>query len=103
MAPILTAGLPKMGVCRNFARDIVFSTMKCQGLEIKDPYVWQYLQHIKTSLKEGTSNSITQELLQSTIEQFRLETGFYGKLTRIPDDLFKVTNTRTWIGETIFS
>ena len=88
-------------MCRNFSRDIVYGTFQFQGLNITNPYIWQYLLHLHTMIQEGSRTTITGSLIHSTIEQLRLEAGFNGALTTIPEDVFKLLTARTWIGETL--
>ena len=38
MAPILTAGLPNVALCRNMARNLVYGTSKYQGIGITNLY-----------------------------------------------------------------
>ena len=46
MAPILTGGLPKMGVSRSMARSLVYAPLKYQGLELHNLYTMQGLVRI---------------------------------------------------------
>ena len=101
MAPAISAGLTQMGICSKFPRKVVFGPWQYQGLDLVDPYYWQYFTHVRTILQEGMKQSLTGQLIRSTIEQFRLETGYTGRLTEIPDEVINITTDRIWIKETI--
>ena len=101
MAPALQEALPKMNVCRNFPRRVVYGPHQYQGLDLNDPYFWQFFIHVRTLIQEVSKTSITGTLLRGTIEQFKLETGFPGSITEFPDDIINMTTERTWIKETV--
>ncbi len=50
MAPILKYVLPALGVCRIFARALVFSSVKYMGLGIKHPHTIQEIHRLKDVL-----------------------------------------------------
>ncbi len=47
LAPVLTYLLPAMGVCRNFPRTLVFSSIKYMGLGLKHPFTIQEISRLK--------------------------------------------------------
>ena len=51
--------------------------------------------------KEGNKTTTTSHLLRTSAEQLRLETGYGGQLTDIPDPLLECVTNRTWLSETI--
>ena len=101
MVPALCAGLSKMGVWKNFPRDIAYGPEHYQGLGLTNPYLWQNLLHIRILLQEGGKDTIKGQLLQTTIEQLRMETGYDGQLTDIPEIILEIITPNTWIGSTI--
>ena len=101
MSPALLSSLPKLGIWHNFPREIVYGPEYHQGIGLKDPFIWQNLLHIRVLIQEGAKSSLTGRLLQSTVEQLRLETGYNDELTSIPEDILDSTTERTWIAFTI--
>ena len=101
MAPSLLAGLPKMGVWKNFPREMVYSPLAFQGLGFNNPYLWQQLLHVRTLIQEGGKDTITGKLLSTTIEQLRLEVGYDGPFSSIPKELLAITTGKVWIRDII--
>lgn len=61
MQPILKIGLPKAGVCRNMARDAVFSPCKYLGFGIHHPYITQGIR--KVMLFMSTEHRTSSDLI----------------------------------------
>jgi hypothetical protein len=64
MAPILQAGLPRLGIARNFPRDILFGPKSLQGFGIFHPWYRQELMHLITGIQQSSFQSISGELCQ---------------------------------------
>jgi hypothetical protein len=75
MAPILSSGLPALGICRNFPRDVTYAPVKFQGIGLHNPFVTMGLQCLTTVVQAGQASSITGRLLQASIEASKLEIG----------------------------
>jgi hypothetical protein len=99
MAPILMAALPRMGYVRTFPRDIVYAPKDLLGLGIMHPWFNQELTHLETCLREGTTKSITGDLLRASTEQMRLELGLSSQLGCVPSETKKALTlaTDSWL------
>ena len=63
MAPILTAGLPLAHLQCYFPRDLVYGTLRHQGVGIPNPHDTQLIQHLQAILHHGTRSTVTGKLL----------------------------------------
>jgi hypothetical protein len=99
MGPLLMAALPRMGYVRTFPRDIVYAPKDLLGLGIMHPWFNQELTHLETCLQEGTSKSITGDLLRASAEQMRLELGLSSQLGCVPSETKKALTlaTDSWL------
>jgi len=75
MAPILTGGLPKIGVSRSMARSLVYAPIKYQGLAIGNLYITQGLVQVKALLDHIWQGTTTGKLLRTSIEYVKIELG----------------------------
>lgn len=76
MKPILGIGLPKSGICRNIARDVVYSTTTYQGIGLRNPFITQGLQKLMMLLNESSEvTNVSNILLKTAIEWTRIESG----------------------------
>ena len=97
MSPILGGGLPKIGVCRTIARELVYTPTKFQGLGIKDLYISQGLSHVKILLDHIWQRTTTGKLLCATIEYLKIEVGLRGSILRQSFDTFGHLAEKSWI------
>jgi Reverse transcriptase (RNA-dependent DNA polymerase) len=73
MSPILLAGLTRSGICRNMAREVVYSSPKYLGLGVHYPYITQGIAKIMLFLGGGTD--LTAKLIDSSWQLSALESG----------------------------
>jgi hypothetical protein len=59
MSPIINFALPTMGVCRNFPRDLVFSSYKFAGIGIRHLHTLQEIARLTDILHHTYINSTT--------------------------------------------
>jgi hypothetical protein len=83
MQPILQYGLPALGVCRNFPRDVVFAPQKYMGLGFKHLHTIQEITRLKDMLLHKFTNSITGELYRTSIELLIIELGISVNFRRL--------------------
>ena len=67
MSPILQGGLPRIGICRSMARDLVYTPIKYQGLGVNNLYISQGLSHVKAMMNHVWQKTTTEKLLISTM------------------------------------
>lgn len=75
MAPILFGGLPACGICQYFPRSVTYAPIMFQGIGLHNIYVTMGIFCIEIIIQEGPSNSITGDLIRTTIEAAKLEIG----------------------------
>ena len=75
MRPLLKAYLPKAGVVRTFKRDLVYATLKKQGLGLKNPYLTQGIAHVIDCVEHIWKQTITGHFINIALENIRLELG----------------------------
>ena len=97
MSPILQGGLPRIGVCRTMARALVYTPLKYQGLDIKDLYISQGLQHIKALLNHIWRRTTTGTLLRTTMEHLKIEVGLTGSILSNDYQLYGELAEESWI------
>jgi hypothetical protein len=70
MAPLLQYCLPALGVCRNFPRRLVFSTLDYMGLDIKHLFILQENFWIKDIILHSFNDTLTGKLYHTSMELF---------------------------------
>jgi hypothetical protein len=90
MAPVINYSLPAMGVCRNYPRDLVFSSTKYCGIGIKHIYTLQEIVRIKDILHLTYLQTTTGKLYRTSFEYLILELGMGTDLSSIDYDKYKL-------------
>jgi hypothetical protein len=96
----LKTALPKSGIVRTAARDLVFSPASVMDFGFPDLWTLQLIEHVMVLIEHGSSNSLTGKLLRNIIEGHYIEVGLGG-------DVFQwdIENipwiTKTWFSETV--
>ena len=80
MDPILTGELPKMGICRNIARLLVYDPVKHQGFIINKLHTAQGITHIHAILDHMWKVTDKGKLITITMEQAKMESGINDSL-----------------------
>ena len=80
MAPILSAGLPNAGMCRNMARSLVYGPSKYQGLDIHNLYTTQGITHLAALVDHIWRDTDTGKLMIISLENMKLELGIQGSV-----------------------
>ena len=75
MAPILRYCLPAMGICRNFPRRLVHSTLDYMGLDIRHLFFLQEILRLKDIILHNFNDTLTGKLYRTLMELFFLEMG----------------------------
>jgi hypothetical protein len=70
MAPILRYCLPALGVCRNFSRTLVFSTLDYVGMNLQHLYTLQESLRIKDIILHCFNDTLTGKLYKASMEFF---------------------------------
>jgi hypothetical protein len=97
MVPLLKAGLPRAGISSKFPRDILYGPTTVQGFGVLHPWYHQQLKHLIVLLEHTEHHSMTGQLLKTSFEQLRLETGTSRCMTDTQYSIMKATVTQTWI------
>ena len=75
MAPVLATSLPKSSTCRNLPQDAVYAPKEEGGLGITNLHTFQGCSHIALFVEHIATDSITGQLLQTSLENMQLEVG----------------------------
>lgn len=89
MAPILRQFLPKMGINRNFPRDLLYAPKDVQGMDLKNPYILQGVNHICDIADHLWKNDLTGKLLSCNLEQLRIEMGDNNTILQTKIDAYR--------------
>jgi hypothetical protein len=92
---ILSAGLPKSGICRNIARAPLFSSTKFQGFGLFHPYFTQGFRKLQQLLDPTDDN--TQSLVQEAVIQMAIESGLGMQFLNKNPTPFLHIITKGWI------
>ncbi len=92
---ILSAALPRMGLCRNIDRRPLFSSTLFQGFDLKHPYCIQGLKKLKLLL--DPSNCTTSLLIQESINSLQLECGLGPQFFSLDPAPYKCLIENTWV------
>jgi hypothetical protein len=90
MAPVINYALPAMGVCRNFPRDLVFSSTKYCGIGIKHIHTLQEISRIKDILHHTYMQTTTGKLYRTSFEYLILQLGMGTDLRSIDYDKYNL-------------
>ena len=74
-APVLKVCLPKSGIVCTFSCTVLYVSPTHNGLGIMHPYHQQHIKQLHLCLEQNASRNITHNLLDSNVEQLRLELG----------------------------
>jgi hypothetical protein len=90
-----------MGVCHNFPRALVYSSLKYAGLGIQHLHTIQEITRLKDILQHNYANTITGHLYRTSLEYLILELGMGTSLHQVDYERFNglVTNSlvkSTW-------
>ena len=100
MRPALMAGLPRMGIVPTFPRDLVHGPKQYLGLDIACIFTHQLASHIQKMLTFCQSNSLTGELLRTSMQQLKVELGVNGPIFQLSYLTYGCLATRSWITTT---
>jgi hypothetical protein len=99
--PVRKSVLPKMGICRNAPATIIHGPKKYGGMEFKDLYTTQGIEHIKALLENGGKENTTGKLLSTLISGHVLEIGRRGFLFQHQYEKVHYLLTDSWIKNTL--
>ena len=88
MDPILTGELPKMGICRNIARLLVYDPVKHQGFIINKLHTAQGITHIHAILDHMWKVTDKGKLITITMEYANMELGINESLCVLGFDIY---------------
>ena len=97
MAPLLKAGLPKAGICRNIPRSILYGSTEHQGLGMNNLYTTMDLTQITSLVDHIWRNSTTGKLLRISMETMKIELGLEGQIFSLDFKTFGQLVTDCWI------
>ena len=81
ICPAIRATCNAAGMVKNFPHAILYGPLAYLGIEVKNPFFLQGINHIIIFLNEAACNSSTGKLLRSNTEFFRVEIGTPFSLT----------------------
>ena len=76
ITPALCATLLKMGMARNFPRQIVYGPKLFQGLGFFHPFFLQMILHTSTFIEEGAGSSQTESFFRLSWEMLLIDLGY---------------------------
>jgi hypothetical protein len=102
LAPILHYCLPALGICRNFPRHLVFSTLDYMGVNIPHLYYIQEISRIKDIIYFHTFNAtLTGRLYKTSMELIFIEIGLDPQHTINDPNLIEALTTTSLIKATM--
>jgi hypothetical protein len=96
----LQFALPKSGIVRTAARDLVCLSTAMMGFGYMDFWTYQLAEHIEVLLDHGNSDSLTSQLIHSLAQGHYVEAGICGDLFLWEIDQIRWI-TETWLTRTI--
>ena len=97
MTLVNRAALPRAGMVRTFAHEVLYGPTKYQGSGQQHPYYRQELTHLLELVGEINSNSKQGIQYQISVEQLKLEQGYPGPWTDAPYNLLHKATTYSLI------
>ena len=98
---VLKAGLPASGIARSFPRIIAHMPLMYNGLAIPHLYTEQGISHIFQILRHAhVPDSITGQLLRTSMQQVQLELGLPGNLFEVDYKSYHQLSTACWVTHT---
>jgi hypothetical protein len=101
LAPILQYCLPEMGICRNFPRSLVFSTLDYMGLNILHLSYIREISRIKDVIFHTFNDTLTGRLYKTSMELFFIEIGTDPQHLSLDPTIIEVLATPTLIKSTM--
>ena len=93
--------LPKAGINRNLKKEVVYGPQAQQGLGLKNLYYTQGIKHLNDIIEHKWRGTITGHMINSALEQLRLEIGCNINLLQEDMSLYKhLVLTESWIATT---
>ena len=99
MKPVMTAGLPNMGICRHYPRDALYGPKNEGGMGMTDIFTFQGTSRIAVIQENLNANTITGKLIRTSIEAAKVEIGIGRSIFELDYDLYKDLLTDCWIKE----
>jgi hypothetical protein len=90
LASVLMYLLPAMGICRNFPRALVFSSIKYMGLGLKHLHATQEISRLRDIINHTYRRSTTGQLYRLSLETLFLELGLGTDLSEVPKDALQL-------------
>ncbi len=100
MRPILMYGFPAMGICRNFARDIMFAPELYRGIGLKHLHTEQEIFRLIDIITHTHQEPITGSLYMSSFEILLVEVGLGSTVHSIPSQFMQYLATDSLIKST---
>lgn len=97
MKPILEAGLPNMGICRNYPRNVLHGPIEEGGMNIPNIFTFQGTSRLTILQEHLSANTLTGELLRTSIEAAQIEIGVGRNIFLLDYDLYECLLTDCWI------
>ena len=101
MWQILQHYLPKSGINRYIPRDVLYAPLTYQGLGVQNPFIIQGCKHIHDMVEHLHKNSITGQLIATSLEHLRIEMGSNVPIMSTDPSLFAAFHlTDSWVMDT---
>ena len=75
MRPFLNAGLSASSICSKMPRPVIWGPLRYQGLGIHHLWMTQGVEHLLAMLRHASRQTLTGQLLWTTMEEVQLEIG----------------------------
>ena len=89
--PLLKHVLPKSGINRNINRDLLYGTIKSQGLGVYSPFLFQGVSHIVNFIDNNWKDNMTGHFFTTSMEQMRIELGL--NINMLSSDYYQYNQT----------
>jgi hypothetical protein len=100
MRPILNYGLPAMGICQHFPRDIVYAPPLYRGIGFQNLHTLQEILRIRDLISHTSLSLTTGKLCTMSLELLLIEAGLGSEVHRISTAYLNQLCTNTLIKST---
>jgi len=100
MGTFLSLALPRSGIVRSAARQIVHSPFEVMGFGYDDMDMDQLAEHIMIMIDHGNGKTVTGKLIRTLAEGMHIEIGFRGDLMKTPHKKIRWSE-HTWLRNTL--
>jgi len=100
MSPLLLTALPKARIQSRLPRKLVYGTLRSRGLDIKDPYVTQLIQHLQAILRHQNRHTPSRHMHEENMDLVQLHVGSELPFWEIPFVQYGCIAPKGWMKHT---